>query len=189
MSWDKIVKLAEFVASFATVGAIVVAYLAYRADRRDRVESRKNLKATTFTALHIEVDTVHGATEKTIENFNKTQYSSPNPEQDQRYFVWTLLPSSTIEQALREAFLLELNRDQIEALQDLRLQILYANQLVNAKIGTLPSVASNLAEGLVRHLNTEMYNRMGRIEQASSAILKWLPDERKPAQAKHYPVP
>ncbi len=175
MNWDNIFRVVNFIANIATIVAIVVAFLTYRAGRRDIVESRKNLKATTFTALRIEIDTIHGATEKALGDFEKTQYSSPNPEQDQRYFVWPLLPSSTIEQALRETFLLELNDDQIKALQDLRLKILYVNQLVNARVGTLPLAADNMGQVLIRHLNLEINNRTSRIREACSAILRWLP--------------
>ena len=55
-----------------------------------------------------------------------------------RSFVWTLLPTSTIEETLQEADLLGLQKTQVEDLQSLRLRILRANSLVPAKTALLP---------------------------------------------------
>ena len=60
--------------------------------------------------------------------------------------IWTILPHTSVEQAVMGAGLLDLTLEQIIALHELRLRILRANSLVSAR-WTVPSPSSNGGPG------------------------------------------
>lgn len=63
-----------------------------------------------------------------------------------RSFDWTPLPMSTVEQAIHEAYLLNLTKEQLESLQDLRLGLLRVNSHIAAKISVMSALVDNTVE-------------------------------------------
>jgi hypothetical protein len=131
-----------------------------------------------FTALRAEVETIRDASESDYKTWDNTPQTSATGE-DRRYYVWGPLPSSIIGQALQEAFLLELNREQIRTLQDLRLKILRVNLLAQSKPSSLPRSVEELAfsapAAFAYSSSVDIRNRMAKIAESCSEILKWLP--------------
>ena len=147
-------KIAE-AALRAELRQIGIAQSALNEDREERKEQRRRQRDTILGSLRAEISAIRTAVDMDLKGFQPSDMSIPQVEKaahdmrvehaigDMAYyrsFVWTSLPTSTIEQALREAELLDLTVIQVEALQNLRLRILRANSFGDAKIALLPAL-------------------------------------------------
>lgn len=158
--WDQIVEWAPFAANLATIAAVffLIQQIRLERSRRDeeRTERKKQLERqrdTVLWSLRAEISAIRMAVEMDLKEFQPSDMSIPRVKkaaQDMqaeqaigemayyRSFAWTSLPTSTIEQALREADLLGLTAVNVKGLQGLRIRILKANSLVPAKTAVLP---------------------------------------------------
>ncbi len=205
---DQIIKWAAFGASLATIAAIYFLIQQIRLERSARDEERAERKRqrerqrnSIFSSLKAEI----AAIRKTVdEDLNRYPGSSGIPRAKEaqaqkqgedlignmayyRSFIWTTLPTSIIEQALREADLLILTAEHLEELQNLRQRILRADSLVPAKTAILPLLLESGYQGggaeqtPSRWVDIKADNLNGNIETAFKAILnecneiaKWL---------------
>jgi len=170
----------------------------------EEAERAERHRATILSALQIEVETINRATIEDLEDFDlhvrntpRTQAASNETEFGfKRSFVWTPLPMSTVEQAIHEAYLLNLTKDQLESLQVLRLKLLRVDSHNAAKISVMSALVDNTIEQMreayttrwagVRadNLNAILRTELGQVQSVCAKIIKWLPknegmDERQ----------
>lgn len=139
----------------AELRQIGIAQSALNEDREERRKQRDRQRDTILGSLRAEISAIRTTVDMDLKAFQPSDMSIPQVKKAAhdmrvehaigemayyRSFVWTSLPTSTIEQALREAELLSLIATQVEALQNLRLRILRANSFANAKIALLPAL-------------------------------------------------
>ncbi len=152
----------------------------------DREASAKRHRATILAALQIEVETIQRGAEQDLEEFDlhvtntpRTQaFSNEGEPGFKRSFVWTPLPMSTIEQAIHEAYLLGLTKEQLKSLQDLRLRLLRINSHIDAKISVMSALVHTTVEQM-RELYTQMWAgvRSDNLNSIVATELRQMPDD------------
>ena len=132
----------QFFASLATViglpilALLIVATLAFLVS--DRMDARRQ-RALRRRAIMLGLETELRGTRDTVGR--DVTASGPGDAG-----AWTILPHTSVEQALIEAGLLGLTSEQIVGLHELRLRILKANSLVSARLVAPRSTSGNRAE-------------------------------------------
>ena len=151
------------------LGVALMAYLAFRQmrlaarqvglatagileDRKERAAQRENRRASLLTALKAELQIIRVAADADLNDFEGTNLSHPrivrqgaarDVEGRERYrvsFPWTPLPDTAIQEAIREADLLDLTATQIQKLLELRARIQRINSLVLHKASVYPAL-------------------------------------------------
>ncbi len=119
----------QFFASLVTViglpmlALLIVATLVFLlSDRRDARRHRAMQRRTILVGLKAELKGTRETASQDVTTFAAGTEGT-----------WTILPHTSVEQAVMEAGLLDLTLEQIIALHELRLRILRANSLVNAR--------------------------------------------------------
>ncbi len=167
------------------------ALLRHKAEESTR---EKRHRTTILSAFQTEVEIIHRGAEQDLEDFElhsrntpRTQAASNESEVGfKRSFVWTPLPMSTIEQAIHEAYLLDLTKEQLESLQDLRLRLLRINSHVDAKIAVMSVLVDTTVDQMqimyshrwagVRadNLNEILRTELRQMESVRGKIIEWL---------------
>jgi len=121
-------------------------------EQRAEADQRERRRATLLSALQAEVQVVSSAADADLNDFKGHNLSHPRVTQtstarsvegEVRYwfsFAWTPLPHDAVDQAIREASLLNLTAQQITRLQTLRLRILRVNALAQYKANLYPAL-------------------------------------------------
>ncbi len=211
--------LATIAALILGIRQLVLASRAFRADQEDRLlqlerhkaeqleatqqreearrASEERHRATIFTALRIELETIQRSADQDLEEFQlhtrnrpRTQAVSNEGEPGfKRSFVWTPLPMSTLEQAIYEAYLLGLTKEQLQSLQDLRLRLIRINSHIDAKISVMSALVQNTVGQMLEqytqmwagvrsdNLNSIVTDELRKMSGECATIIKWLPKE------------
>jgi hypothetical protein len=184
--WDQIIRWAEFLASIATVVAIIIAALTYFGERRRRAQERQEERRSLLLALQGDVTGLCNAIE--IED---KAYQRAETEEFRLHHVWASLGSPMLEAALRQPYLLSLNSEEIADIIFLRVIIQRTNACVNAKEAVVIGLAAGAgAEVTLRQaasLDARIRELLPSLKRQAENILRWtsakLKDEPAPVTA------
>jgi hypothetical protein len=166
--------LLQFGVSIATViGALSLFAAAWSiaSDWRRRGIERRELRMALLRALRVEALEIYYAVDDDVSRFNC------GSQEDQHVFIWRPLPSSMIEQAIREPFLLALSPEQITELATLRIRIQRLNAFVEAKIAVVGAQTANpsiTAHQRAEDLNAKIRSLLDDIRKHSTQIDGWV---------------
>ena len=177
---DQILRWAEFLASLATIAAIIVALLTYFGDRRERERQRTELRRALLLALNVETVQTHVSVADEIEAFHdhpkKQAFTDSQTTDYKRNFIWKPLPISMVEKGIQEALLLSITDDQMIDLVMLRTGVLRLNTFVQAKIAIAGARATNpsgTSDRVADEINTEIQTLLTAIREFAEKVDGW----------------
>jgi hypothetical protein len=177
---DHILRWANFLASIATIAAIVVALLTYFGDRRERERQRTEIRRALLLALNVEAVQTHASVADDIEAFDdypkKQGFTDTQTTDYKRNFIWKPLPVSMVEKGIQEALLLSIEDDQMIDLVMLRTGVLRLNTFVQAKIaivGARTTNPSGTSDRVADEINAEIQTLLAGIREFAVKVDGW----------------
>ncbi len=176
-------------------------------EERERQEAeRAQQRDALLTALSLEVHAIRDSMDLDERLFRptvglqddraKARHIAVTTEGEAGYtrgFTWTALPSSIVEQAIREANLLALTEVQVTNLLAFRQGILRANAAIAMKASAMPALIMGetaktqgiamsyrrLADAKMDNINMQIEEEFHLIRNLSQEIIQWLDEKRK----------
>ena len=174
-----IADAAVIVAVVIGVWHLIIARQTQKDDRRVRKEEKEQQKTALLKALATEVETVVRNIEKDFANIDHIRglKNGARVVSGSRFFIWTPLPDTVIEQATKEIWLIRLSDAEAGDLQELRRRILKANNLIRAKLALLPTLGATPkgeAEDAIDKIDTLIVDQLRDTRENCSKIFRQL---------------